>query len=283
MAKGSFSSNTGVQCNIRLEFWSSIDVLSNSSNVTMTAFLDYYAPLYMGSRNLSFNCNGNSYQISTNRINDSEKSLKHLNFGSWTTTVQHNSDGSKSCYLEVSILLNITYSGKYLGTVTAGGNVNLDKIPRKSIIESIGDFSVEGEHWLNYRKYFPSFWQNLWITAKNAGRDENWQTVGVFGGYENGQHVKFDPTNIAKIYSIAMPETTVGAYVDVMYHLETWTSKGGIFIGEDTKTVKGYLSGNISLNIDGNWKKCIPFVNDSGTWKPCFPYTNVLNNWKSVF
>ena len=80
MAKGSFSSNTGVQCNIRLEFWSSIDVLSNSSNVTMTAFLDYYAPLYMGSRNLSFNCNGNSYQIITNRINDSGRSLETFEF-----------------------------------------------------------------------------------------------------------------------------------------------------------------------------------------------------------
>jgi hypothetical protein len=69
----------------------------------------------------------------------------------------------------------------------------------------------------------------------------------------------------------------------MIYHLETWTSKGGVFIGEDIKIVKGYINGNISLNIDGNWKKCIPFVNDSGTWKPCFPYTNVLNNWKSVF
>ena len=66
--------------------------------------------------------------------------------------------------------------------------------------------------------------------------------MGVFGSYENGQHVKFDPANIAKIYSIAMPETTVGTYVDVMYHLEIWTSKGVYLLEKIPKLLKVILT-----------------------------------------
>lgn len=280
MASGSYSSSTGVKCNVRANFWSSTNTATNTSSVTMTAYLDYYAPLYMGSRTLTFSCDGKDYNVTTAKISDGGRGEKHRDLGSWTVTVDHNNDGSKICYIGISIPLNITYSGKPLKTVSTGGTVNLDTIPRRSTIDALGDFNVEAEHWIDFTKNSPSFWQNVWIQARKSGTNNDFETVGVFAGYTSGQHMKFNPENIAQVYRIAMPDTNVSQYVDVLYHLETWTSKGGTYIGEDSRVVKGFINGTMFTNVKGTWKKCVPFVNVDGLWKPCISYENVNRSWK---
>lgn len=280
MASGNYSSNTGVNCNLRVVFSSSTNTADNTSQVTMTAYIDYYAPLYMGSRVLTFNCDGQTYSISTPRISDGGSAQRHTVLGSWVAVVGHNSDGSKRCYVGISSNLNITYSGRHLGNVSAGGTANLDDIPRKSTINEIGNFNVEGEHWLTFSKNSSSFWQSLYIQAKKPGSSNQPETVGVFAGYSSGQHIKFDPGDIAKIYKIAMPDTNIGSYLEFTYHLETYTYIGGSYIGEDSRTVRGYVRGTMFTKVGNSWEPCVPYIKVNGNWKPCVSYVNVNRNWK---
>ena len=47
-----------------------------------------------------------------------------------TQTVTHNTDGSKTINIAASIVLDITWSGTNLGTITNSGTMTLTKIPR---------------------------------------------------------------------------------------------------------------------------------------------------------
>lgn len=279
MASGSFSSNTGVSCNVRVTYWTSTDISSNTSNVTMTAYLDYNAPLYMNMRTLTFNCNGVSHIVTTSRISDSSRAYRQHQLGAWTTSVRHNDDGSKSCYIGISIPLNVTYSRKYIGTLSPGGTVSLDNIPRKAMIDEASDFEVENEHFITFTTHSSSFWYRLRVSAWNDQNHE-WQLISIFENYSSGKHIRFNKSEIALVYKIGMPYTNVGSYVEFKYHLETWVSNGQGYIGEDTRVVKGYISGNMFVNVNNIWKKCVPFINVNGTWKPCVPYINVLGSWK---
>ena len=49
-----------------------------------------------------------------------------------TVTINHNSDGSKSCAFSASVGLNVTLSGTYWGTVSVSGTGTFDTIPRAS-------------------------------------------------------------------------------------------------------------------------------------------------------
>jgi hypothetical protein len=148
----------------------------------------------------------------------------------------------------------------------------------KSLITSVGDFNIEGEHWLDFQSFGP-YWNTLWVQGKKAGSG-NYTTVGTFDGYTSGKHVKFEPWGITYLYKAAMPQTNVGVYTDILYHLETRLSQGGTYIGEDTRVVKGYITGTMFTNVGGQWKRCVPFTNVNGNWMPCMSYENVNQSWK---
>lgn len=153
----------------------------------------------------------------------------------------------------------------------------------KAEIDVLGDFGIEGEHWLTYKKYSNNFYYNLWITARKRGSNNSYETVGAYGDYKSGQHIRFTDETITKLYKIALPETNVWEYLEVRYHLETWTQKGGEYIGESAKEVKGYIDGTSMVNVNGTWKKSVPFIKVNGNWKPCVAYVNVRNTWKKGF
>lgn len=143
MASGSFSSNTGVSCNIRVDFWSSTNITQNTSTVTMNAYLDYTAPIYSSAqKSVTFNCGGGSYTQNFT-IPSGGSGRRSLSLGSWSNTVAHNADGTKTCYIGISAKINITYSGRYIGEISAGGDVRLDNIPRTATIETATDFDIE--------------------------------------------------------------------------------------------------------------------------------------------
>ncbi len=52
---------------------------------------------------------------------------------SGTETIAHNSDGSKSFAYSFSQQFDITYSGNFIGTITANGSGTLDTIPRATV------------------------------------------------------------------------------------------------------------------------------------------------------
>ena len=84
-----------------------------------------------------------------------------LTLASGTTTVGHNSDGSKTVYCEGKYAANST--ANYLPTSsTCGGNLTLSTIPRASSFSSITDNTIGGSQTINIDRKSSSFTHNLW-------------------------------------------------------------------------------------------------------------------------
>ena len=96
---------------------------------------------------------------------------------------------------------------------------------------------------------------------------ENWG--GYRGDYKSCERTKFDSKQLAQIYKIAMPDTTIGTKINFRYIIKTYAGQGGAYIGEDSSVVQGTVQGNIKLKDSGTWKNCVPFVRSDNTWKPC--------------
>ena len=75
--------------------------------------------------------NGTEYE-GTNTIGIGNNATKTLASG--TTTIAHNSDGTKAFSYSFSQTFGITYGGKSVGTKSGSGSGTLDTIPRKSTL-----------------------------------------------------------------------------------------------------------------------------------------------------
>lgn len=84
-----------------------------------------------------------------------------LTLASGTTTVGHNSDGSKTVYCEGKYIANST--ANYLpNSSTCGGNLALSTIPRASSFSSITGNTIGGSQTINIDRKSSSFTHNLW-------------------------------------------------------------------------------------------------------------------------
>ena len=157
-------------------------------------------------------------------------------------------------------------------------------IPRKATINSVGPVKIENVHNLTYTNTADVFQYNLDVYAKKANSsDTNYQLVGTFDNYKSGQSIQFTDENITKMYKMALPDTAVGGYVDLKYILETWTKPQNnlsYLIGSDEIVIAGRINGSMLTNVNGTWKKSVPFINVNGNWKPCLAYTNLNKTWK---
>lgn len=131
-SSGSFQSNTGVACNIKVAWSQTKDTANNKSTITVTAYL-LHNTLAVGARTLVIACMGQSKSISVPAISILDKANNTTTLGTATFTVDHNSDGSKSGTISATINpFTVTYSGVYLASISASATVTLDTIPRAS-------------------------------------------------------------------------------------------------------------------------------------------------------
>lgn len=91
-----------------------------------------------------------------------------LTLASGTTTIGHNSDGSKTVYCEGKYIANSTTN--YLpNSSTCGGNLTLSTIPRASSFSSISGNTIGGSQTINIDRKSSSFTHSLWYKIGNGG------------------------------------------------------------------------------------------------------------------
>lgn len=96
-----------------------------------------------------------------------------LTLASGTTTVGHNSDGSKTVYCEGKYIANST--ANYLpNSSTCGGNLTLFTIPRASSFSSISGNTIGGSQTINIDRKSSSFTHSLWYKTENG----DWVGIG---------------------------------------------------------------------------------------------------------
>ena len=106
---------------------------ANTSTVTVTLKLvDHYA-LYASALSGSYlSVGGNRSDYSKSISYGGSSTTTTTLYGPKTVTVQHNSDGSGSCAILGTFVMNGTYRGSYVGTMSVSSTITLPKIARAS-------------------------------------------------------------------------------------------------------------------------------------------------------
>lgn len=133
---GSYSTSTGVAFNLVATYSYTQDTSANTSTVTVKLYLRHstlYATALSGSY-LSVAGNKTSYSKS---ISYSGSTVIDTLLATKTVTVKHSSDGKGSCAIKGTFVLNGTYSGQSIGTLTLSKTLTLQTIPRSSSL-SVG-------------------------------------------------------------------------------------------------------------------------------------------------
>ena len=118
------------------------------------------------SKNWSVTVNGTTYS-GTNTVGIGNNSTKTLASG--TTTIAHNSDGTKSFSYSFSQYFGITFSGSSVGTKTGSGSGILTTIPRKSTL-SVSNGTLGTAQTLTVTRKATSFTHTITYTSgSNSG------------------------------------------------------------------------------------------------------------------
>lgn len=106
---------------------------ANTSTVTVTLKLvDHYA-LYASALSGSYlSVGGNRSDYSKSISYGGSSTTITTLYGPKTVTVQHNSDGTGSCVISGTFVMNGTYRGSYVGTMSVSSTITLPKIARAS-------------------------------------------------------------------------------------------------------------------------------------------------------
>lgn len=132
MASGNFSSNTGTNLNLYITWSSTTNVSANTSSVTVNVYSRSYTINGSALTDSYVTINGNTKSMAGISLSQSVSSLTNKLLTTYTVTVPHNSNGTKSITIKANIEFNGTVSGKYLSDITASQTVTLDTIPRAS-------------------------------------------------------------------------------------------------------------------------------------------------------
>lgn len=170
------------------------------------------------SKDWSVTVNGKKYS-GTNTVGISANTTKTLASGS--TTISHNSDGTKTFSYSFSQEFGITFSGSSIGTKSGSGSGTLDTIPRKSTL-SVGNGTLNTEQTLTVTKHSSSFTHTIVATCGSAS-----STICT---KSSSTSIKFKPP-----LSWASQNTS-GTSVSVKYTITTYNGSSSLGSNSYTKT-----------------------------------------------
>ena len=134
----------------RIEWSAEQSVAGNYSVITCTHYLinDGGYDLYIGERLNYCNVDGAADSYTSPGISTGGGSTIEL--GTTTHTVYHNADGTKSAAISGTFYIQAYLSGFYVGSITASGSIELDRIPRAATITNAPNFTDEDSPAIDY-------------------------------------------------------------------------------------------------------------------------------------
>lgn len=212
-----------------------INVAGNTSKITATAYLDMTsgASLSVGSRNNTFTINGVNYAFTSPAISKSSGSAKTVTLGSVTSsTIGHNSDGSKSVTVKCSFNINATLGGTKHTSMTASKSVALTKIARLSVL-AVSNGTLGTAQNLTITKQDSSYTHTITYTCGTAS--------GTVCTKSSAATVAFTPPlNLAS-------QNTTGTSVSITYKIQTFS--GNTSLGSSTKTVTCSIPSSVKPSV----------------------------------
>ena len=132
-SSGSFSGSiVSGHYKLRVDWSQSKNVSANTSTITCKMYLVNDWSLSIGSRSNTCTINGTAVAYSSSAISTTGTH----SLGTASSTVSHNSDGTKSITIKAVFNIRATISGTYYESITASATVTLDSIPRASSVSA---------------------------------------------------------------------------------------------------------------------------------------------------
>lgn len=181
------------------------------------------------SKNWTVTVNGTSYS-GTNTVGIGNNETKTLASGS--TTIAHNSNGTKTFSYSFSQQFSITFSGTSIGTKSGSGSGTLTTIARKSsLIASNGTLGTA---------------QTLTVSRHNTGFTH---TITYVCGSASGTIVtKSSDTSLSWTPPLTLAnQNTTGTSVSIVFTITTYS--GGTSIGTNTKTITCAIPSSVKPTV----------------------------------
>lgn len=189
-----------------------------------------------------------------------------LNSGSYTVT--HNNDGTKSIYCSASCSGGGSFGP---GTGICDGTLTLTTIPRAATINSFSGDDIDGDFSVGFTKYVSNWTTYLRVSINGGAQLDRvvYNTSGaVYRLPDSAKDIIYD---------------TVGNDDTVTLSVVIETYNGNTKVGESSSLTKVCtINRNVWLNVNGTWKRGIPYVNVNGVWKAGVPYININGVWKKA-
>ncbi len=147
-----------------------------------------------------------------------------------------------------------------------------DTIPDRLVKVWGFGFTLEGTTSAWFTPFKSSYTHNLYIDLINDGN--TWVTRT---NYTSGSTVTISDSEILNAYS-QLGNYSLGQTVNVKYYLATFS--GGTHIGGTSLWKTMTIGGTAKVNINGSWKKTIPYVKINGSWEPTISYVNANSSWE---
>ena len=237
---GSFSNYPTTYLGLYCEWSATQNVSNNTSSVTLNVYLKYYS-LYVGARdNGKVSINGTSTTYSSPAISEGTNTWNTKLLKTYTVSVPHNSDGTKSCALSASWSFNGTYSGVSIGTITASTTVTLDTIARASSISSASNVTLGNACSVSWTPASSSFKYKVKFVLGNWNYttdyiNPNRTTSYTYTGYTI-------PVNV----SAQLPNATTGTMTAYLYTYNGTTQIGSTASKTFTVTVPSSVVPTVS-------------------------------------
>lgn len=181
------------------------------------------------SKDWSVTVNGTNYS-GTNKVAISNNST--ITLASGTTTITHNSDGTKSFNYSFSQEFAINFSGSYIGTKSGSGSGTLDTIPRKSTLTA-SNGTLGTPQMLNINRASSAFTHTITYKCGSA--------TGTVVTKTDATGVSWTPP-----LSLAQQNKT-GTSVSVTLTITTYS--GSTNIGSNTKTITCAIPSSVKPSV----------------------------------
>ncbi|MFQ3543664.1 DUF859 family phage minor structural protein [Halobacillus rhizosphaerae] len=248
---GSFYTNVNSHWGLRLN-WSATQSISNNQS-TITAKLYWIAEDGYGSVHSSATKDG-SVTIDGSSSSFSGSGLASLNSNqtklikTYSKTVTHDSDGSKSVSLSAYFDVELTLNGTYYGRVSVSGTAKLNDIPRNSTIASSVSW-VAGERLdVNISRASSSFRHSIKVYVNDV-------FIKRVDDVNLSYSIGFDTAETTEIFNQLNTSSSVSAKLDVLTYNGSdylgYTSKTGSVSSANSSTTTQSVEFNIGDSLAG--------------------------------
>ncbi|MDO7487052.1 DUF859 family phage minor structural protein [Peribacillus frigoritolerans] len=308
---GSFYTNVGSHWRLSIEWSATQDVANNQSDVVAKMYweaLDSYGSINSStSKTSGIQYNGGTFSTETHTAGLNGNQKKLINTYSFTLT--HDADGTKSFSLDGWFDAEITLSGNYYGRIDLTEKTfSLNTIPRKSTMTTSRSFTAGSDRTISISRYSTSFRHEVELSVGNKATDTwNWIKQVAFSTSETSKSTSFDTAEKTEIFT----ELNGASSKDVRMVLQTFKGDDligsvdyfGTVIAPDASTISSttdrdvYIDQTIDLGITrddsefthdlvitcGAFSKTITGVTTSTSWTPsASEKTSLYNETKTA-